>query len=106
LLQKPQLNESTCVFVQLAPHCDSLAAQVAEHIPWEHRSPAVQTAPQAPQFAGSEVVLAHPIPHARSPGVQVQAPVVQVCPTPQTVPQLPQFRRSVSVVVQTPLQLV
>lgn len=106
-MQKPQLNVSVIVLVQLAPHVVSPTAHVAEHIPCEQNGvAAVQTVPHAPQFAGSETVLTQPVVHAVRPTVHVHWPEVQLWPVPQAVLHMPQWRRSVAVVVQTLLQLV
>jgi len=84
LVQKPQLNVSVCVLVQLAPHWVSPMAHVDEHIPCEQSSPPMQTVPHAPQFAGSAAVFAQPDGHAKRPAVHVHWLAVQLWPVPQT----------------------
>jgi hypothetical protein len=81
--QKPQLNGSVVMFAQLRPHCSRPVAQVAEHVPCEHKSPPVQTVPHAPQLFGSLIVLAQAMPHAESGAVHEHWPAVQLCPIPQ-----------------------
>jgi hypothetical protein len=95
-------------------HCESPVGH--EHVPPEQLPPAGQVLPQVPQLpllvCRSTQTMPFPIipppMHSVSP---VGQPAVHVPPThvlfgPQRSPQVPQFRGSVSVSVQTPLQLV
>jgi hypothetical protein len=78
-----------------------------EHMPCEHRGVApVQTVPHIPQLAGSDAVLTQPEGHAFRPAVHEQTPPAQLWPIAQATLHMPQWRRSVAVVVQTPLQFV
>jgi hypothetical protein len=62
-----------------------------------HIWPLAQALPQAPQFAGSEVVFTHAVPHRVVLPLQLtaQAPDEQTCPLGQTFPHVPQFAGSV-----------
>ena len=106
----PQLFESVNGFAQDAapasavpasppPHVSIPTGHTSAHTPIAHTSPAGQTVPQAPQFAGSSCVFVQLPPHAvsRGPHDAVHMPDEQVCPGPHMVPQAPQFALSVRV---------
>ena len=78
------------------------------HLPDEQTSPALQVAPQAPQFALSLWVLVHKPLQSISPPGQDRAhlPDEQTSPALHAVAQVPQFALSLWVLVQLPLQLV
>jgi hypothetical protein len=71
-------------------------------MPAEQTWPAAQASPQAPQLAGSTLVVTQLSPHWVVPPVHSSwhSPAVQVCPAAQASPQSPQFLASVVVSTQ------
>ncbi len=82
--------------------------QLSTHLPAVQTSPALQRLPQAPQFWGSDWVLAQALAQVLSPvgHFKTHAPATQAIPTAHSLPQVPQLLLSVAVLTQIPLQLV
>jgi hypothetical protein len=67
----------------------------AAHAPFWHVVPRLQTVPQAPQFASSESVFVHVVPHCVSPAPHWHAPSTHAPPTAHCLPHAPQLSGSV-----------
>jgi hypothetical protein len=68
-----------------------LDVQFVAHLPSEQNCPDAQDLPQPPQFAPSDCVSVHAVPHIVRPVWHAQLPAVHSCPVVQAALQAPQF---------------
>ncbi len=97
-LQAPQFCGSAVGSTHALPQATNGAVHAATQAPaWQSGAPPEQTAPHAPQFAGSLESSRHVPSHAVPPWGHAHAPAMHVADAGHAVPQAPQFDGSLDV---------